>query len=208
MTKGQETRSAILDQAIDLCSEVGLQGLTIGKLAKRAEMSKSGLYAHFQSKENLQCEVLDAAALQFTQVILSPAFQQPRGLPRIEAMFNNWLSWGAVTLAGGCPFIAASSEFDDQPGPVRDCLVKHISTMLDLVSRAARFSIDEGHFRADLDTQQYAFEYWGIILGHHNYFRLLNREDAEFRTRQAFRGLISRARNSSYPANLSIERQE
>jgi AcrR family transcriptional regulator len=196
MTKGHETHAAILAQAIGLCSEVGVQGLTIGELAKKAGMSKSGLFAHFESKENLQCEVLDAAAQQFTHGILAPAFRQPRGLPRIQAMFDNWLSWGAVTLPGGCPFIAASSEFDDQPGPVRDCLVTHITNMLAVVTRAARFSMDEGHFRPDLDPEQYAFEYWGIILGHHNYLRLLNRGDAETRTRRAFDGLIARSRIS------------
>ncbi len=195
MTKGHETRSAILNHAIDLCSEVGLQGLTIGELAQKAGMSKSGLFAHFQSKENLQCEVLDAAANQFTKSILTPAFREPRGLNRIEAMFNNWVQWGEVKLPGGCPFIAAASEFDDRPGQVRDRLVEHISNMLAMVARAARFSVDEGHFRPDLDTEQYAFEYWGIILGHHNYFRLLNREDADHRTRKAFEGLIARSKN-------------
>nr|MEE4269996.1 TetR/AcrR family transcriptional regulator [Candidatus Krumholzibacteria bacterium] len=197
MTKGHETRNAILDQAIDLCSEVGLQGLTIGQLARRAGLSKSGLYAHFQSKENLQCAVLEAAADQFTHSILVPAFRQSRGLPRIEAMFHNWLEWGAVKLPGGCPFIAAASEFDDQPGPVRDALARHIGNMLAMVARAARFSMDEGHFRPDLDPEQYAFEYWGIILGHHNYFRLLQRDDAELRTRQAFQGLIARAQTTT-----------
>ena len=119
MSKGDDTRRAILAEALDLTSEVGLEGLTIGVLAKLVGMSKSGLYAHFASKEELQVAVLEAAAGLFREQVFEPAKRQPRGLPRIQALFDRWLDWSATVLSGGCPFIAASTEFDDRPGPGR-----------------------------------------------------------------------------------------
>lgn len=195
MPKGDQTRSAILDQALVLASEVGLEGLTIGALAKQAGMSKSGLYAHFGSKEELQCSVLNAAADRFTQVVLVEAFSRPRGLPRIRTMFEGWLSWIAAELPGGCPFIGAASEFDDRPGPVRELLTEHLGRMLEMMSRAARFAVDEGHFHPELDPEQFAFEYWSMLLGHHNYCRLLQDGRAEERTRRAFESLVARSAN-------------
>lgn len=193
MSKGEETRTAVLDQALNLASEVGLEGLTFGSLAKQAGLSKSGLYAHFGSKEELQCQVLDTAADRFTENVLKNAFSQPRGLPRIQTMFDGWLKWGAEAFPGGCPFIAAAAEFDDRTGPVRDLLVEHMGRMLEMMSRAARFAVDEGHFHPSCDTEQFAYEYWALLLGHHHYHRLLKSDETEMRTRRAFAGLIARA---------------
>jgi AcrR family transcriptional regulator len=193
MTKGEETRRAILKQALDLSSEVGLEGLTVGVLAKRVGMSKSGLYAHFESKEDLQSEVLDAAAERFVDVVLAQAIKKPRGLPRLQALYELWLEWATGELSGGCPFIAGAAEFDDRPGPVRDNLVSHLSGSFGAVARAARISVEEGHLREDLDVDQFAWEFWAILLAYHYFSRLMRHEDARARADQAFANLIRNA---------------
>lgn len=193
MGKGDETRHTILAQALDLASEVGLEGLTLGVLAGRTGMSKSGLYAHFESKEALQCQVLDTAAERFVDVVLAPALKQPRGLPRLETLFELWLDWETDALSGGCPFIAAATELDDRPGPVRDRLTAHLHDVLGAVARAARIGVEEGHFRADLDVEQFAYELWGALVAYQHFGRLLGRSDAGERARRAFATLVERA---------------
>ena len=193
MTKGDDTRRSILKQALDLSSEVGLEGLTLGALAKRVGMSKSGLYAHFESKEDLQCQVLDTAAELFVEVVLTRALKEPRGLPRVRALFELWLDWSAEEFSGGCPFIAAATEFDDRFGKVRDRLLIHNRDLLETVARAARIGVEEGHFRADLDADQFAFEFWSTLLAFHHYTRLMRREDARNRASLSLDNLIRNA---------------
>jgi len=193
MAKGDETRRAILRQALDLASEVGLEGLTVGVLAKRVGMSKSGLYAHFESKEDLQGQVLDAAAELFVNVVVVTALRKPRGLPRVKALYEVWLEWTTQELSGGCPFLAAATEFDDRPGLVRDRLVGHLSDVLDTIKRAAQLAVEERHFRSDLDVDQFAFDFWAIIMSFHHYARLLRRADANSRANQAFANLLRNA---------------
>lgn len=194
MTKGDDTRRTILEHAVDLSSELGLEGLTIGTLAREAGMSKSGLYAHFGSKEELQCAVLDHAADQFVDVVVAPALKQPRGLPRLETLFERWLVWETDMLSGGCPFIAASHEFDDRPGPVRDRLVGHQRDLLGAIVRAAQIGVEEGHLRADLDLEQFAYEMWATLLAYQSFSRLMQTADAAERARRAFANLIDGAR--------------
>ena len=193
MGKGQDTRAYVLAQGLDLASELGLEALTIGTLAARAGLSKSGLYAHFSSKEDLQCQVLDAGAERFIVEVMTPAIAEPRGLPRIEAIQHLWMRWETEVLPGGCPFIAAASDYDDREGPVRDRAVAHIGRWLEGVERAASIAVDEGHFRADLDVGQYAFELWSTVLAYQQFARLLRRPDADARARTAFAGLNARA---------------
>lgn len=188
--KGETTRSSILRQALDLASEVGLEGLTVGVLAARVGMSKSGLYAHFESKEDLQCQVLDAAAARFVDVVVAPALKEPRGLPRLRAFFTRWLDSFTNGLSGGCPFVGAVVEFDDRPGQVRDRLVSHLRDMLGSFTRAASIAVDEGHLPGSVDVEQLAFEIWGIVLSYHAYARLLDLEDARERAVRAFERLI------------------
>ncbi len=192
--KGQGTRRAVINKALDLASTLGLEGLTIGVLAKKAGLSKSGLYAHFKSKEDLQLAVLDRAAERFVEDVISPAIAQPRGLPRIERLFELWIKWDTGELSGGCPWVAAAADFDDRPGPVRDVLVFHINHILSVVARAASISVDEGHLAADLDTKQFAYEYWGIVLAHHHTHRLLGAPDANALATTALANLIERSR--------------
>lgn len=195
MAKGEETRKAILNVAVDLSGQHGLEGLTIGMLARRAGMSKSGLFAHFGSKEELQCAVLDAAAERFVDLVVAPALKQPRGLPRLETLFERWLDWETRATSGGCPFIAASHEFDDRPGPVRDHLVGHHRDLLGAITRAARIGVEEGHLRSDLDLDQFAYEMWAILLAYQSFARLVRIDDAIGRARDAFASLVRSARS-------------
>ncbi len=194
-TKGQSTKDAILNKAFDLSSEIGLEGLSFGILAKRIGMSKSGLYAHFGSKESLQCDVLDTAAARFVDVVITPALKEPRGLPRIEALFANWLTWDTDELTGGCPIMAAATEFDDRPGPVRDAIKGHLRDLLGGLTRSARIAIEEGHFRADLDPNQFAYEVWGVLVAHHHFERLLEDALALERAKIAFENLILQSKS-------------
>ena len=194
MAKGDDTRSSILQQALELSAEVGLEGLTIGTLAKRVGMSKSGLYAHFESKEDMQRQVLDAAAVCFVDAVVSPALKKPRGLPRVRALFERWLDWISSTeRKGGCLFIGSATELDDRPGPVRDTLVGHLRDVTGALCRAATIAVEEGHFRDDLDVDQFTFELWGILLAHHHFERLMGNRDARKRSSLAFTALVRRA---------------
>ncbi|MFL6126827.1 TetR/AcrR family transcriptional regulator [Actinophytocola sp.] len=192
MSKGAETREAILETASRLARTVGLGGMTIGTLAASAELSKSGLYAHFRSKESLQLSVLEHTRARFVAEVLAPSLSAPRGEPRVRALFENWLSWDGKE--GGCLFVAASSELDDQPGPVRDYLVQVQQDWLDSLAEVFRTGVAEGHFRLDADPEQFAFEEDGIMLSHHMSSRLLSDSLSADRACRAFEHLLDRAR--------------
>lgn len=195
MSKGERTRAAILDQALAMTSTDGLTGLTIGTLADKLGMSKSGLFAHFGSKEQLQAAVLDHGAELFADMIIRPALAQPRGLPRVEALFNNWINWIMnPLLPGGCPIQTASIEFDDRPGPIRDHIAKHQAEFWRIIVGAVRRAVDEGHFRSDLDPEQFAFEGVSMYNGFAQSFRLFKHPKAEGWARNALRRLIDHAR--------------
>ena len=195
MTKGEDTRDRILQHAMEIASEVGFEALSIGGLAKSTEMSKSGLFAHFDSKEDLQIQVLAAARRSFVDNVVAPSFREARGEPRIRALFERWLTWeeGRVT-PGGCPFVVASHEYDDRPGPVRDAVVAAQRDWVGAVATSAQIAVDEGHFRSDLDTDDFAFELYGIFLSFHLYYRLLNDPEVRQRARAAFERLIESSR--------------
>ena len=190
MSKGEETRAAILDDALAIASEVGFTGLTIGQLAEHTGMSKSGLFAHFKSKESLQLETLAWARERFTDVVIRPTLAAPRGEQRVRTLFDRWLEWETESLQGGCVFITATIEFDDQPGPMRDALVRNQQDWLDFVATVAGTAVTEGDFRADLDTEQLAFTLQGLMLGYHHAARLMHDPKALDRTRQALDQLL------------------
>jgi AcrR family transcriptional regulator len=194
MRKGEVTRAAILDEALALASQVGLEGLSIGELAKRLGMSKSGLFAHFASKENLQLDVLRSAAERFVEMVIRPALQKPRGEPRVRALFENWLAWSRADFSpGGCLFVSAAVELDDRPGPPRDYLVGAQRDFLGAIATAARIAVEEGHFRRDLEPEQFAYDLYSIYLAYHHFSRLLQSPEAEERLRRSFAGLLERA---------------
>lgn len=194
MGKGEQTKAAILDEASELASRLGLGGLTIGTLATASKLSKSGLYAHFASKESLQVEVLQYARDQFTDHVMRPTVKTPRGEPRLRAFFENWLAWQAGRFVGGCIFVDAASEFDDQEGPVRDELVRAERDKLESVALVVGTAIAEGHFQPDVDAAQFAYELEGILLAHHHARRLMRDPKADEHARRAFERLLKSCR--------------
>jgi AcrR family transcriptional regulator len=194
MGKGEQTKAAILDEASELASRLGLGGLTIGTLATASKLSKSGLYAHFASKESLQVEVLQYARDQFTDHVMRPTVKTPRGEPRLRAFFENWLAWQAGRFVGGCIFVDAASEFDDQEGPVRDELVRAERDKLESVALVVGTAIAEGHFQPDVDAAQFAYELEGILLAHHHARRLMRDPRADEHARRAFERLLESCR--------------
>jgi AcrR family transcriptional regulator len=194
MSKGEHTRMAILDVALAQASEAGFESLTIGSLAERAGLSKSGLFAHFGSREELQVAAIEAAAARFTETVFVPALKARRGLPRLRALFDNWLDWTARSgLTHGCPMQAAALEYDDRPGPVRDAIVEHFARLERELGRAVELAIGQGHMRADLDVKQFVFDMLGVIFAYYHSTRLLKVDEAGPRARAAFERLIAAA---------------
>ncbi|HEX3071171.1 MAG TPA: TetR/AcrR family transcriptional regulator [Thermoanaerobaculia bacterium] len=195
MSKGRQTREAVLDAAVAAASTSGLAAVSIGELARKVGMSKSGVFAHFESKENLQIEVLRSAVSHFIAEVVGPALKKPRGEARVRALFENWFDWsGNASLPGGCIFIAAASELDDKPGPVRDYLVSTQKEWLATLSQAVRIAVDEGQFRSDVDAQQLAHDFYSILLAYHHFSRLLQMPAARVRAFRSFEQLIESAR--------------
>ena len=190
MARRSEIRANILDRALELASVVGLSGLTIGGLAKHVGMSKSGLYAHFDSKLSLELMLLEHAAEYLQQLVIAPAFEQARGEPRVVALFENWLHWASgEVLPGGCVLLSASLEYDDRPGPQRDRVSQIQRDWLDSLSHAVHGAVRDGSYRADLDCERFAFEVYGLLLSHHIHRRLLDEPRALDWARQGFASL-------------------
>jgi len=194
MSKGERTHTAILDRATGLASQLGLTGLTIGALADDLRLSKSGLFAHFQSKEALQIAVLDHAAQRFAETVVRPALLEPRGVPRMQALFDRWVAWERdEALPGGCIFVAATAELDDRPGPARDRLVALQRDWINVLATSVRKGIESGHFRPDADAAQFAQDMYGVMLALHFHSRLMGDAGAEARARRAFAALLEGA---------------
>ena len=186
---------AILDTALSEASRVGLGGLSIGNLAARLEMSKSGLFAHFDSKVNLQLQVLQSARDRFILKVVAPALQTPRGIPRVRALFEFWIEWAnAPFLEGGCIFASTSAELATQPGALRDYLLSSQRDWLGTIAQVARTACREGEFRADLDPEQFAWEFHALTLAYHYFHRLIRDPDSEERARKSFENLIRASR--------------
>lgn len=192
--KGVVTRQAIVEHASRMASRVGIEGLTIGALAEALDLSKSGLFAHFKSKQALQLQVLEHGIQRFVDTVVKPALAAPRGEPRVRALFERWLAWPKASGLAGCMFVAFSTELDDRPGPVRARLVRSQKSWLDLIANCFRTGSAEGHFRTDLDADQLAHELYGIMLANHHAVRLLRDRAAVERTRRAFERLVEGAR--------------
>jgi AcrR family transcriptional regulator len=194
MRKGEATRATILGEATQLASKVGLGGLTIGTLAQATELSKSGLYAHFASKEALQVETLRFARDRFIDMVMRPALSAARGEPRLRVFVERWLDWQNVGFQGGCIFVGASSEFDDREGAVRDELVQAERDRLEAVTRMVATAVAEGQLRPDVDPEQFSYELEGIMLAHHHQRRLMRDPSADDRATRAFERLLDHGR--------------
>jgi AcrR family transcriptional regulator len=194
MKKGQLTRQHILAHAFREASRVGLAGLSIGQLAQAMEMSKSGLFGHFKSKEELQIQVLEVASERFTAEVIRPGLKAPRGVPRLRALFEHWLRWAQANneARGGCFFVAASIELDDQPGPVRDQVVSTQQHWVGVLEKTITMAISEGLIPAHIDPRQTVLELYGIMLSFHLYYRLLRDPAAETLAQKACAQLCER----------------
>lgn len=191
MGKGEATKQAILDHAMKIASAIGFDGISIGGLAHDLNLSKSGLFAHFRSKETLQLQVLDMAGTRFSEFVVQPAMKESRGIPRIRKLFNNWLHWIKVECTrGGCVFVAAASELDDKPGPVRDRLVSLQMSWHNSLADLARDAIAENHFKNRIDPLQFSQDIYGIMLSLHYHTRLLRDLVAEDRAIYAFETML------------------
>jgi AcrR family transcriptional regulator len=192
--KGAATRDTVLDTAVRIAGRIGLSALTIGMLATATGMSKSGLFAHFGSKEALQLQVLARARDEFTDLVVRPALRAPRGEARVRALFEHWL---AVRGDGAsCLFASSATEYDDQPGIVRDQVVQDHRDFMEIVQQIFRTGISEGQFRADTDAAQFQQDLLGVMLAFFHAYRLLGDNDAAERARVAFERLLAEARVS------------
>ncbi|HJU99276.1 MAG TPA: TetR/AcrR family transcriptional regulator [Burkholderiaceae bacterium] len=199
MRKGELTRAAILDVALDLASRDGLEGLTIGLLADRMNMSKSGVFAHFGSREDLQLEVLKLYHHRFEQEVFFPSMKEQRGLQRLKAMFARWVKRVSVEVASGCIYISGAVEYDDRPGPIREELMSMVNAWQGALLRCVRQAIECGDLRPDTDPQQLVYEMYGLILALHHDARFLRIPGSLDRASIGFNRLIENYRNPHAP---------
>ena len=192
LQKGQQTKIAIVDAALGLATQIGLEGLSIGALAEATQMSKSGVFAHFGSREEMQISVIHQYFAQFEQDVFYAALSHPRGLPRVKALFANWMTRVAVEIQSGCIFISGAVEFDDRPGPVRDALATSVQTWLDAMNRAIVLAKACGHLHGDADEEQMAFEIHGLILALHYEARFLKKPGSIERANKGFDNILAR----------------
>jgi len=195
-TKGEETRAQILAAAVEQASRSGFESLTIGTLAEKTGMSKSGLFAHFGSKTDLQIAALDESARRFTETVFLPALKAPRGVKRLRALFENWLVWTrSVNLPGGCPIDAASREYDHRPGPMRDAVIERQRLVSRELAKTVQLAIDTGELKASTDSQQVVFEFFAIVLAYYRVEFVYDKEQAMKRARLAFDRMLDQYRS-------------
>ncbi len=190
MQKGQQTKAAIVDAALGLATQIGLEGLSIGALAEVTQMSKSGVFAHFGSREELQISVIREYHTRFEEEVFYPAMNEPRGMPRLRAMFANWMKRTSIEIDSGCIYISGAVEFDDRTGPVRDALVGSVKTWLAAMRRAVVSAREEAHLRADVDEDQLLFEIHGLILALHYEARFLKNPGSIARANAGFDNIL------------------
>lgn len=194
--RGAETRRLILDEAMKIASVHGIQGITIGDLAKKVGMSKSGLFAHFENKDNLQLEILKLASEMFVNKVLLPAFEAPKGVPRIKAIFENWIEYlnDDSTLPGGSVFISASFELDDRPGLLKDFVHKSQNDLILSIEKAVQIAIDCNHFKTSTNKSEFAWKFYSYVLGYHHFQRMLHNPKAKELIENGFNDLIKESK--------------
>lgn len=196
MKKRNQTKQHILEAGLQMASTMGLEAVTIGELAKTMDMSKSGLFAHFQSKENLQIEILNFAAQMFSGDVIVPALKVEGGIPRIKALVDNWINWTS-RLTGGCIFVTASAEMSFRPGKVRDFLLMQQKQWRESLQRMADSAIRSGDFGPDVDCEQFAFDLYSLLLGFHLYDKLLHDGDTKKKQEDALERLLTNYRTET-----------
>ena len=199
LLKGRQTRATILDAALALAAHMGLEGLSIGALAEVTQMSKSGVFAHFGSREELQISVVREYHARFEDEVFHPAMREPRGLPRLRMLVERWLRRVSVEIDSGCIYISGAVEFDDRPGPVRDALVAMVMAWQTALERAICLAVETGHLKPDTDPPQMLFELHGLILALHHDARFLRVPGAVERAGVAFENVLSRYRAARAP---------
>ena len=192
LAKGQQTKSAIVDAALRIAAQVGLEGLSIGALAEAMQMSKSGVFAHFGSRDELQISVVREYYTRFEAEVFHAAMEEKRGLPRVRALFENWMRHTSAELQSGCIFISGAVEFDDRPGPVRDALAEAVDAWIGAMTRAVAQACEEKHLAAGADPGQISFEIHALILALHYEARFMRRAGSMARARQGFANIIQR----------------
>jgi len=200
MRKGELTRAAILDVALELASREGLEGLTIGLLADKMNMSKSGVFAHFGSREDLQMEVLKLYHHRFEQEVFFPSVKEARGIPRLQAMYARWIKRVSVEIASGCIYISGAVEYDDRPGPIREELVSMVRAWQGALLRCVEQCVEAGQLQTDTDAQQMVYEMYGLILALHHDARFLRQPGSVDRARVGFERLLKNYRTTSQPS--------
>lgn len=196
MQKGAQTRKDVLNRAFAIAGELGLEALSLGILAASAGLSKSGLFAHFKSKEALQLAVIDEARERFTAIVVKPALKAPRGEERVRALFDRFMIWKTQNTPPGCIFTSLSQEYDDRPGPVRDRLVQAQEEWGDTIRRVAQTAVDSGAFRKTLDLEMFVFAFHGVTMAHQYVGKLLRHPRTDILARQVFENLIESSRSS------------
>ncbi len=193
-SKGAATRDSIIDRAYQIVRKEGFEGLSIGTIADSVGMSKSGVFAHFGSREDLQLAVLDAAARRFTEHVFLPALRERRGLPRLEAIGRRWMKW-LRSEQGGCPMVSAAIEYDDRPGVIRERVIFYQTRLRKELARAIDMAVESGELRKDTDSAQLAFEIFGVELAMHHDSRLFGFDDALERGERALDRLVASYRS-------------
>lgn len=202
LRKGEMTRAAILDVGLDIASREGLEALTIGLLADKMNMSKSGVFAHFGSRDDLLIAVLKLYNYNFEQEIFFPSLKEPRGLPRLREMFARWVKRVTHEIASGCMYISGAVEYDDRPGIIRDELAGMVRAWQEALQRCVRQAIEVGHLRPDTDAEQIVFEMYGLVLALHHDARFIKRPNSVAHAERGFARLIEAYRT---PANSSAD---
>ena len=195
-SKGAATRDSIIDRAYQIVRKEGFEGLSIGTIADSVGMSKSGVFAHFGSREQLQLALLDTVAARFIEFVKVPAIREPRGLPRLRKIAERWSEWGRANQSG-CVLLSAAVEYDGRSdGPLRERVLRQQSDWRDELRRAIQIAIEAGHLRRDTDSAQLAFELYALMLGLHHDAGLFGYEQARVRSDAALERLFASYRRN------------
>ena len=207
LQKGQQTKAVIVDASLGLATHIGLEGLSIGALADVTGMSKSGVFAHFGSREELQISVIREYHNRFEQEVFYPAMSSPRGVARLRAMFDNWMKRTSIEIDSGCIYISGAVEFDDRTGPVRDALASSVMTWHAAMKRAIEHCKELGQLRDEVSPEQMLFEIHGLILALHYEARFLQTPESIDRAITGFNNILARCSQPAAAKALTLSTQ-